>query len=130
VTPKQLGQLVSPANLVTEPLQVFERPILRRGDGVAFLTEGSCRIARRAAEPLIEKTFLPAPYAGLGLASLPHNRGGAEAARRHSHNLSPPDVLLRLQEIPIDSERRVCARVRMKNLLRRAGVTLTAHTVD
>jgi len=49
------------------------------------------------AEPL-----LPAPDAGLGLARLGHDRGGADAIAAEKHDPRPPDVLLRAFRIHRD----------------------------
>ena len=60
-----------------------------------FDARGTRLVAEQPIEPLLDKAFLPAPYAGLGLASLPHDLVRADAIGGQQHDLSPPDVLLR-----------------------------------
>jgi hypothetical protein len=56
---------------------------------------GARLVAQQPVEPLLDKAFLPAPYAGLGLAGLPHDLVRADALGGHKHDLGPPDMLLR-----------------------------------
>ena len=48
-----------------------------------------------SSEPVLQKAFLPAPNAGLGLGRSPHDRVRADAIGGQQHDFSPPDVLPR-----------------------------------
>ena len=56
---------------------------------------GTRLVAEQPVEPLLDKAFLPAPNAGLGLAGSPHDLVRADAIGGQQHDLGPPDVLLR-----------------------------------
>jgi len=55
---------------------------------------GTRLIAKQAVEPVLHKTFLPPPNAGLGFAGLPHNLARADAIGGQQHDLRPPSVFL------------------------------------
>ena len=56
---------------------------------------GTRLVAEQPVEPRLDKAFLPAPYAGLGLAGSPHDLVRADTIGRKQHDLGPPDLLLR-----------------------------------
>jgi len=68
---------------------------LRRLGAQRLDSRGTRLVAQQSIEPLLDKAFLPAPNAGLGLGRSPHNLVRADAIGGQQHDFSPPDVLLR-----------------------------------
>ena len=56
---------------------------------------GARLAAEQPVEPLLDKPFLPPPYARLGLAGLPHDLVRADAIGGQQDDFGSPDVLLR-----------------------------------
>jgi len=51
-------------------------------------------VMQKAVNALDHKAFLPSPYAGLRLASHPHDRMGAVPGRRQDDDTGPPNMFL------------------------------------
>ena len=68
---------------------------LRRLGAQRLDSRGTGLVTKQAVEPVLQKAFLPAPNAGLGLGRSPHDRVRADAIGGQQHDFSPPDVLPR-----------------------------------
>ena len=60
-------------------------------------------VAQQPVHPLRHETLLPAPHRDLALARPAHDRGRADAVRRHQHDARSPHMLL--SAVPIRDDR-------------------------
>ncbi len=85
---------------------------------------GAGLIARQTAEPVLQKKFLPAPNAGLGLVGAPHDLVRADAIDGQQHDLGSPNVLL--GHVPVLNE-----GLEPTNVVKRDGESFScAHRAD